>query len=109
MPKIDDFYGLRNRRNASDWGVEATRDSISPESSFAIDQSRLKTKLKWETNPAYQKKAEKMDRSGVWTSIGVPPGKMIEVKASVMDNVRESMGGVLNGTSYKSEPRRKER
>jgi hypothetical protein len=40
VARIDKFYGNRNRRKADDWGIDATRNSIAPDSTFATDRSR---------------------------------------------------------------------
>lgn len=109
MARMDSFYSLRNRQSTRDWDVDADTNEIAPDSSFMTDQSRVKTEPRWVPNPKFEKQMKRQAKTGKYAPIQVPSGKTIDQKASLMRNVRQSMGGVLRGTIYDNPPKRKNR
>jgi hypothetical protein len=109
MARIDSFYGLRNRRPTRDWDVDADSNSIAPDSSFMTDQDRVKTESRWVENPKWTKAAMKQKKSGKFVPLPMSSGKMVDQKASLMRNVKQSMGGVIRGTIYDNPPKRQNR
>jgi hypothetical protein len=109
MPRSSDFYGLRNRQSTRDWDVDADTNEIAPDSTFMTDQSRVKTESRWVENPKWAKAATKQKKTGKFAPLPMSSGKMVDQKASLMRNVKQSMGGVLRGTIYDNPPKRKNR
>jgi len=109
MARIDNFYGLRNRRPTRDWDVEADTNEIAPDSTFMTDRGRVKTEPRWVPNPKFEKEMKRQQKTGNYAPTPMRSGKMVDQKADLMKHVKDNMGRVLRGTIYDNPPKRKNR